>query len=55
MREYQQKRKHGVFQSYDINIDSYLHFGEEVIIQDEENAVTRRNSCCATFKFKVSN
>ena len=28
MREYQQKRKLRVFQSYDINIDSYPHVGE---------------------------
>ena len=28
MREYQQKRKLGIFQSYDMNIDSYPHFSE---------------------------
>ena len=32
-REYQQKRKLGTFQSYDINIDSNPYFGEERKIQ----------------------
>ena len=31
--EYQQKRKRGLFQSYDINIDSHPHFNEEGKIQ----------------------
>ena len=29
MKEYQQKRELSVFQSYDINVDSYPHFGED--------------------------
>ena len=33
MRDYQQKIKIGIFQSYDINIDSYPHFGGERKIQ----------------------
>ena len=33
MREYQQKKKLDVFQSYDINIGSYPHFSEEWKIQ----------------------
>ena len=32
-KEYQQKRKLRVFQSYKIDIDSYPHFGEEGKIQ----------------------
>ena len=31
--EYQQKRKRGLFQSYDINIDSYPQFSKEENIQ----------------------
>ena len=33
MREYQQKKKPRVFQTYDINIDSYPHFGKDGKIQ----------------------
>ena len=57
MREYQQKRKLGVFQSYDkMNIDSYLHFNEEEksMGRRQEKAKTRKNLCCATLKFEVS-
>ena len=57
MREYKQRRKLGVFQSYDmVRIDFYLHFSEEGKIQGrrQENAMTRQNSCCVTLKFEVS-
>ena len=47
MREYQQKRILGIFQSYDMNIDSYPNSSEEGKIQGctQEKPMTRKNLC----------
>ena len=48
-REYQQKRKLGVSQSYDINMDIHtLAKKEKSRGCKQENAMTRKNSCCVT-------
>ena len=55
--EYQQKRKRGLFQSYDINIYSYPHFRKEGEIQGMQIGKRddyKKNSYFATLKFEVS-
>ena len=56
MREYQQKRKLGAFQSYDINIDAYPHFSEEGKIQgiNKKSRWLEKTHAVQLFEFEVS-